>query len=42
MMFAGFTENDVIRSNLIRQGKLSRIKALKLIQKDPYLNYHHR
>ena len=45
MMFAGFTENDVIRSNLIRQGKLSRIKALKLIQKEnlprfPTLNWY--
>jgi len=29
-LLAGFTENDVIRSNLIREGKLSRHKALEL------------
>jgi hypothetical protein len=30
-VYAGFTENDVLRSNLIRDGQLKRDKALKLV-----------
>ena len=45
MMFAGFTENDVIRSNLIRQNKLKRSKAIELIKDEnlprfPTLNWY--
>lgn len=31
---AGFTENDTLRSNQIREGMLSRTEALKLVEKD--------
>ena len=33
-LLAGFTENDVIRSNLIRAGKLSRSKGLELAKNE--------
>jgi len=39
LIFAGFTENDVIRSNLIRQGKLTRKKAINLIKNENIPRY---
>ncbi|MDC0552993.1 hypothetical protein OAO12_01850 [Methylophilaceae bacterium] len=33
-MIAGFTENDVIRSNLIRENKLTRKKAIALVDEE--------
>lgn len=38
-LFAGFTENDVLRSNLIRQNKISREKALFLIAEENKFRY---
>jgi len=30
----GFSEHDVLRSNQIREGELTRMDALKLVEKD--------
>lgn len=38
-MVAGFTENDTLRSNQIREGELSRDEALKLVYRDNQPRY---
>ena len=38
-LFAGFTENDVLRSNLIRQKHLSRSEALKMTLSDNQIRF---
>jgi acetoin utilization deacetylase AcuC-like enzyme len=35
-VFAGFTENDTLRSFLIREKKMKRIEALEMIKKENY------
>lgn len=35
-VFAGFTENDTLRSFLIRENKMKRIEALEMIKKENY------
>jgi len=39
LLFAGFTENDVFRSHLIRENKLERSEALKLIKEENQPRY---
>ena len=36
---AGFTEHDVLRSNMIRAGKLTREKAIALVQEENKLRW---
>jgi len=38
-LFAGFTEHDVLRSNLIRQNKISRNEALSLVAVENKFRY---